>query len=387
VSQADFIALLALSVAAYHFVGYPVAMILSASLLSRLRRTSSTAPTVDVPLPAVTLIVAAFNEERVIADKIANSLELDYPPHLLSVLIVADGSSDGTADIVRSFRNDRVACLSDPVRRGKSHALNRAVAATTSEVVVLSDANNHYSRDSLRLLVHALGQPGVGAATGLKRIVESKERAASTGDSLYWKYESLLKKAESECGGTVTGDGEILALRRSVYEPIPEAIVNDDLFLSIRLVEKRLKIVYVPEAEALEEASLTINDDFRTKVRMIAGGLQNLVWGWKAIASHPFFAVKFVSHKILRWCMPVVLATLFVSTLFSGPESPMRLLLWGQVAFYGLGILGAALNSFGIRSFIVNVPFYFLVMNAAATVGLLRFFRGGQTTLWTKATR
>ena len=374
---------LGLGAAAYHFIGYPLLVILLAAL--RGRQQPGRAPT---SLPSVAMVIAAYNEERVIAAKLRNCLQLDYPPELLSIVVVADGSSDSTADRVLAFGHDRVTCLFDPVRRGKGHALNRAVATVQADVVVLSDANNDYSVDAIRLLVASLGQPGVAGVSGAKRIVASRERAASGGDGLYWKYESRIKAAESRLGGTVTADGEIFALRRDAYTPIPPGVVNDDLFLTLRIVERGGAVVYEPRATATEEASLTMIEDYRTKVRMIAGGLQDLRREWRAICSSASFAFKFISHKLLRWTMPLFLTlALAGSAIAASSSSALRLLLVAQLGFYALAIVGWGLNRMGVRPAPVYVPFYFLLMNVAAVAAMVRCFRGGQSTLWTKAAR
>jgi cellulose synthase/poly-beta-1,6-N-acetylglucosamine synthase-like glycosyltransferase len=222
---------------------------------------------------------------------------------------------------------------------------------------------------------------------GAKRIVESRERAASGGDGLYWKYESRIKTAESVLGGTVTGDGEIFAMRRDSYTPIPDGVVNDDLFLSLRLVARGQKIIYEPLATAIEEASMTIREDFRTKVRMIAGGLQCLPQEWTAICSSAGFAFKFFSHKILRWTMPVYLMLALVGSAFAPGGSLLHALFVAQLAMYGLAVIGWLLNRLGRRPSVCYVPFYFLVMNLAAVAAMTRVVRGGQTALWSKAAR
>ncbi len=370
----------AFALAGWHFVGYPLTLL----LLAALRREPAA---VAAGSERVALIIAAFNEERVIAAKIENALSLDYEPELFKVVVVADGSSDRTAEIARGFSDPRVICLHEPERRGKSHALNRAVAASDADVLVLSDANNFYSTDAIRLLVARLREPGVGGATGAKKITESRERAASGGDGLYWRYESKIKLAESRLGGTVTADGEIFALRRVDYRPIPASVINDDMYLTFRLVDAGQRVVYEPAAFAVEEASMTIREDFNTKVRMIAGGMQSLRPEWRTIFGAGWFSVKFLSHKLLRWLMPLVLATLLVSSGLLAGQQVFRELFFAQVLFYLLAALGWVLNARNTRPGFAYVPFYFVAMNFAAAGGLWRYLRGRQSVLWSKAAR
>ncbi|HET9865319.1 MAG TPA: glycosyltransferase, partial [Steroidobacteraceae bacterium] len=171
-SALEVLCVVSFALAAWHFVGYPLTLM----LLAALRRSPAGAPAAGAE--RVALVIAAFNEERVIAAKIENALSLDYEPERFEVVVVADGSSDRTAEIARGFDDPRVTCLHEPERRGKSHALNRAVAASDADVLVLSDANNFYSKDAIRLLVARLREPGVGGATGAKKIYASRDRAA-----------------------------------------------------------------------------------------------------------------------------------------------------------------------------------------------------------------
>ncbi|HEX7770697.1 MAG TPA: glycosyltransferase family 2 protein, partial [Dokdonella sp.] len=369
------------ALAAWHFVGYP----LTSMLLAAARRSPASSPAAGAE--RVALVIAAFNEERVIAAKIENALSLDYEPEKFQVVVVADGSSDRTAEIARGFNDPRVICLHEPERRGKSHALNRAVAASDADVLVLSDANNFYSKDAIRPLVARLREPGVGGATGAKKIYASRDRAASGGDGLYWRYESKIKLAESRLGGTVTADGEIFALRREDYRPIPPSVINDDMYLTFRLVEAGKRVVYEPAAVAVEEASMTIREDFNTKVRMIAGGMQSIRSEWRTIFCSGWFSLKFASHKLLRWLMPLVLATLLVSSGLLAAQPVYRALFAAQVVFYLLAALGWMLNARNARPAFAYVPFYFVAMNFAAAGGLWRYLRGRHSVLWSKAAR
>lgn len=380
-SALEILCVASFALAAWHFVGYPLTLM----LLAAVRRSPANAPAAGSE--RVALVIAAFNEERVIAAKIENALSLDYEPEQFKVVVVADGSSDRTAEIARGFDDPRVICLHEPERRGKSHALNRAVAASDADVLVLSDANNFYSKDAIRLLVARLREPGVGGATGAKKIYASRDRAASGGDGLYWRYESKIKLAESRLGGTVTADGEIFALRRDAYRPIPASVINDDMYLTFRLVEAGQKVVYEPSAVAVEEASMTIREDFNTKVRMIAGGMQSIRSEWRTIFCSGWFSLKFASHKLLRWLMPLVLATLLVSSGMLVAQPLFRLLFGAQVLFYLLAVLGWMLNARNTRPAFAYVPFYFVAMNFAAAGGLWRYLRGRHSVLWSKAAR
>lgn len=376
----DALAVACITVAAYHYFVYPLVVM----IISRLR-TIDTRPVDEEP--SITFVIAAYNEEKVIREKLVNTLALDYPREKLEIIVVADGSSDMTPVIVSEFADRNVICLFDPVRRGKSHALNRAAAASHGEIVVLSDANNAFSRDALSWLARALARPLAGGVSGAKRIIENRDRAASVGDSLYWRYESYIKLAESRLGGTVAADGEIFAIRRALYRPIPPEVINDDAFLTMAVVLQGHKVFYEPLAVATEEASISIAEDFRVKVRMVAGGYQFLAMHWLALAGTGWFAFKFISHKILRWLMPLFLIVLLLISVLRSGELFYALLLIAQAVFYGLATLGALVPATRQASRLVYVPFYFTTMNLAAFAGLIKFLRGRQGVLWSKAAR
>ncbi|HEU4603408.1 MAG TPA: glycosyltransferase family 2 protein [Steroidobacteraceae bacterium] len=371
-----------LGLAVYHYAGYPFAVVVLARLRGKVRL-----PPVPTDWPSVSLVIAAFNEEKVIAEKIRNSLSLRYPQDRYDIIVVADGSNDSTAQIVNSFADPRVRGLHDPQRRGKSHALNRAVAASQADIVVLSDANNMYSEDALELLVRRLSDATVGGVTGVKKVVQDISRQASTGDGLYWKYESKIKEAESALGGTVTGDGEIFALRREFYSPIPQGVVNDDMYLTLQLVAKGKRVAYEPNATAVEEGSITIREDVNVKIRMIAGGYQGVKHDAGIVFGSGWFTFKFISHKILRWLMPLFLIGLFVSNLFALDQPFFQVVFAGQVILYAGALLGCLLQAARGHASVLYVPFYFVVMNIAAFAGLIRFFKGRQSALWVKAQR
>lgn len=376
----DILTVFIIAMALYHYLAYPFIAI----AISKLRTSNVTV--IDCER-SIALVIAAYNEEKVIRDKLANSLALDYPRDKLQIIVVADGSTDTTPDIATEFKDHGIRCLFVPERRGKSHALNRAVAASRSEIVVLSDANNLFSSDALRYLVRALSRPSVGGVSGAKRIIENRDRAASVGDSLYWRYESMIKLAESKLGGTVAADGEIFAMRRELYRSIPPEVINDDAFLTLAVVLQGYEISYEPTATSTEEASASITEDFRVKVRMVAGGYQFLAMYWRDLMGTGWFAFKFASHKILRWLMPLFLIALLSISVLRFDEWPYALLLAAQILFYGIASIGALMPSVRQASRLVYVPFYFTTMNLAAFIGLARFLRGRQSVLWSKAAR
>jgi len=366
----------------YHYVLYPVLTIAFARLAGRQ---SVQSPTV---WPRVSFVIAAYNEERVIADKLLNTLALDYPKDLIEVVVVSDGSDDATESIVHSYASQGVVSLHEPRRRGKTAALNRAVKHAHGDIVVFSDANNDFAPDAIRKLVRHFGDPRVGGVCGAKQIKTAAERQSSLGDGLYWRYESAVKFAESRLGTITNADGEIFALRRDRYQTVPEHIINDDAQITLDLVKQGYRVLYEPEAHSYEFASIHIRDDFHVKVRMIAGGFQTLVENAAALFPlRSWFAWAFFSHKTLRWLGPLFLILMLVTSAALSARPFYLAVLVAQLGFYGIALAGCVGIRRGPLPAVVYVPFYFTTMNMAALWGLIRFLRRGQPVQWRKAQR
>ena len=338
--------------------------------------------------PIVSLIIAAYNEEKVIRQKIINSLALNYPLKHLDIIIVSDGSDDRTHDIALEFRDKGINALHRPEREGKSAALNRAVKHALGEIVVFSDANNDFNEDSIQLLVHHFADDRIGAVTGAKHVYDDSAREASKGDNLYWKYEAAIKKAESRLGSITSGDGEIFAVRKSLFNPIDTSMINDDASITFDLVKQNYRVIYEANAESYEKASEDLIDDFNVKVRMTAGGFQTIV----AESSFLFpprnwFAIRFILHKLLRWLAPVFLVSIYLTALFLLTEPFYFIVFILQTVFYGLSLYGWAERKKSELPSFIYIPMYFSAMNLALAAGLYRFIKGQQNVQWQKAKR
>lgn len=368
---------------AYHYFLYPALVV----ALARTR--ARPAPADPAEWPRVSMIIAAYNEERVIDWKIRNSLALDYPKERFDVIVACDGSNDRTAEIAQGFAGEGVLTLHSPERRGKTAALNRGVRQARGDVVVFSDANNEFSPDAIRKLVRHFSDPSVGGVCGAKRIKPAADRESSTGDSLFWRYESVIKVAESRIGTINNADGEIFALRRELYREVPEHIINDDAEITLDLIAQGKRILYEPEAQSSEYASIHIKDDFFVKVRMVAGGYQTLSEHMAALFPlRSWFAWSFFSHKTLRWLAPIFLILALAASAALAAQPLYLAAFVAQVAFYVLAGAGWLLiGKVKALPAPLYVPFYFTTMNLAAFRGLLRFLRRSQTVHWRRAQR
>ena len=365
----------------YHYALYPLAAIVLARLIPR-RHTID-----DGFRPRVSLVIAAYNEEKVIREKIENSLVLDYPRDKLEIIVVSDGSSDATHAIASAYADRGVVALHTPERRGKTAALNRGVNRAQGEIVVFSDANNDFSPNALLALVRHFADPSIGGVSGLKQIKAAAGRESTTGDSLYWRYESALKLAESRLGSITGGDGEIFAVRRALYSPLDERIINDDAAITFAIVGQGRRVLYDLDARSYEYASKNIVDDFFVKVRMVAGGFQTVSLFWRRILlPTTWFDFAFLSHKLLRWLIPELLVLVFVSAWVLSAQPFFRAMLILQVAFYALALYGWTRRQAPMSN-VVYIPYYFATMNVAAAFGLYRFIARSQSTAWRKAAR
>jgi cellulose synthase/poly-beta-1,6-N-acetylglucosamine synthase-like glycosyltransferase len=366
----------------YHYFLFPLLTLLWA----RIRRLDVKKDTVT---GKVTLIIAAYNEEKCIREKIENSFVLDYPKNKLEIIVVSDGSTDATPRIVEEYREQGVISLFSPPRKGKTSALNRAVNRASGDVIVFSDANSMYKSDAVLRLTANFADPSIGGVCGRKSIVRNTDREASEGDNLFWRVESFLKIQQSRAGSITTGDGEIFAVRRQLYQEIPEEIINDDTAITFRIIEQGFRVVYEPEAVSLEEASIVLEDDFNVKVRMVSGGFQTLQYfGRVVFPPRSFFAVQFLSHKVLRWTMPLWLSTLLFVNVFL-TEGFYGVFLGLQGGCYLLALAGFLLKNTGrTPPFFLYIPLYYCIMNIAAFRGLLAFLkRESQLKIWKKADR
>lgn len=384
--MARVIFVISLALLVYNYFLYPLLVIVRARFGSRCDGPPEYAD--GSPLPSVGLIIAAYNEERVIDAKIRNSLALNYPRDQLSIVVVSDGSTDGTPAIARQHESQGVRSLHEAPRRGKTAALNRAVAAVTADIIVFSDANNMFAPDALTHLMRHFKNPSVGGVCGLKQIHDAADRESSRGDSLYWRYESAIKDAESRIDSITTADGEIFAVRRALYEPIDEAVINDDAEITFLLIRKGYRVLYERAARSFEEASIHIEDDFQVKVRMVCGGFQTIARHLSMLfPPRTWFSYTFLSHKLLRWLAPELMILVALSSLVLAQEPFFLAVIVLQVVFYLLAAAGWLTRRRAHWPAVVYIPFYFCAMNLAALLGLWRFLAGTQSTRWHKAER
>lgn len=372
-----------LLVIAYAYFGY-------GALIWLLARFVGKAPHLSDDLPTVSVVIAAYNEAPIIGARIENLLALDYPPDRLELLLVTDGCTDGTEHVVLSLaqRDPRVRLLFRGVRSGKVNAMNAAIPQAKGEIIVGSDANCFFRPDCLRRLVRHFGDPRVALVAGEKHIHQGAG-TVSLGEGLYWRYESWLKTLDSKVSTTLGATGEVFALRKALFEPMPSDAIIEDFMLSMGLVQQGYRVVYEPGAIATEDASASFADEFKRKVRIVAGGWQAVVRMWPLLLpTRGLIWFQYVSHRVLRWVVvPVLLPVALVANVVLAMHGRYQGLLALQVGLYAAALCGYLLQRKGIRWKVFYVPFYFAFLNVAALFGAFRYLTGRQPVTWEKARR
>lgn len=344
-------------------------------------------------LPTVSLLIAAFNEEDIIEEKIKNCLELAYPKDKLQVIFITDGSSDNTAAIISKYKE--VKLLHENIRSGKMAAIKRAIPFVNSEIIIFTDANTFLNTTAINELVKHYQNPKVGAVAGEKRILVAQQADASAaGEGFYWKYESTLKKWDYELYSNVGAAGELFSIKTNLYQPIEDDTIVDDHMIAMRIAEKGYIIAYEPKAYAIETASANTKEELKRKIRIAAGGIQS-IFRLKKSANpfhNPVLTFQYISHRVLRWTItPWLMVFVFLLNIVICLNAPnlvlYQIMLALQTVFYLAAIFGSILESRSIKIKILFIPFYFCMMNYATIIGAFRYFKGKQSAAWEKSKR
>jgi biofilm PGA synthesis N-glycosyltransferase PgaC len=335
--------------------------------------------------PRVSIVVVAHNEEAHIAARIENLQGLDYPPDRCEILVGSDGSRDHTVRLARRFISNRVHVQAFRQRRGKPAVLNELVACASGEIVVFADARQSFATDALRRLVAPFADPSVGGVSGELMIAEVPgSTAAARGTGFYWRYEKFIRSRESRSTSTVGATGAIYAIRRPLFEPVPEDTILDDVLIPMRIVRRGFLVVLERGARAFDQAASTAMHEYARKVRTIAGTFQLFArerWLLNPWANPLWFET--VSHKGLRLLLPILHATLFVANaLLATAAALFQVTFAAQVAFYAAAILGWLWRRTGRRPVVVAIPLAMCLLLGATAAGFLRFITGRQRVTW-----
>ena len=381
-----------LSIVFYTYIGYGIIL----WILVRIKRIfikEKSYHTME-ELPEVTLFITAYNEEQVVEKKMQNCRELDYPKEKFQIVWVTDGSCDATNKKLKAYPDATVYYSAE--RKGKTAAMNRGIKFITTPIVIFTDANTSINSQSIREMVRYFNNPKVGCVAGEKRInMHTKDEAAVGGEGMYWKYESFLKKLDTQLHSAVGAAGELFAIRTSLYEQMPNDTLLDDFILSLKIAMKKYIIAYCNKAYAMENGSANMKEEEKRKVRIAAGGIQAIYRLRKLL--NPFrygiLSFQYVSHRVLRWSITPIALFLLVPLnvlliIYNEHSRFYIILLVLQLLFYAGGSYGYYLSTKSVKNKLLYIPYYFLFMNINVIKGFFYFIRKNKNDgTWEKVRR
>ena len=377
----------------YTYIGYGMLMY----VLLRVKRCFCKAPKEpllpgDNDLPNVTLMICAYNEEDIIREKMENIRQIDYPKDKLCVMWVTDGSNDGSNDLLRQY--PEVTLVYSPERRGKAAAMQHGLRENKAEYVVFTDANTMLNANAIREIVRQFTKDGVSCVSGEKRVAARRDgQIAAEGEGLYWKYESTLKRWDSELYSAMGAAGELFAVRMSDYREAPSNALLDDFMMSMLIVKDGHRIAYTSEAYAMEYGSADMNEESKRKRRIAAGGLQS-IWWLRSLMNpfrYPVVSFLFVSHRVLRWSVTpfalLALIPLNAWLIAAGAGTLYIVIAILQLLFYTATFIGWLQAKTGRKSKLFYIPYYFMFMNINVFRGINYLRTHNHSGTWEKAKR
>lgn len=382
----------------YTYIGYGILLYVLV-LLKRLF-SGKGKPAVAIPdeadLPHVSFVVAAYNEENWIEDKIKNCLEFDYPKDKIELVFVTDGSSDSTPKLVENYAYPSDVdwkLYHSPARKGKIAAVERIMEFIQNPITIYTDANTDVNKEAIKRIVAHYQDPKVGGVAGEKRVsMMAEDSANSAGEGFYWKYESSLKNWDSELNSVVGAAGELFSLRTNLYQAVPSDTVIEDFYMTLKIAMKGYKIKYESGAYAVETASASVGEELKRKIRIAAGGHQAIsrLKPLLNIFKYKTLSFQYISHRVLRWTLtPVAMIVLFFVNIVLAiyGSTFFKVVMSLQLAFYFLAFIGYLLEKRKLKFKPFFIPYYFCIMNYAVIMGFFRFIKGSQSVVWEKAKR
>jgi biofilm PGA synthesis N-glycosyltransferase PgaC len=368
----------------YTYIGYYVVL----KILSKVKKAARILDASEKP--SVSMLIAAYNEEGMIREKLGNCLSLDYPADRIEFLVGSDGSTDRTAAIVRETNDPRIRLFDFDRREGKLSVINKIVPEVRGDVLVFSDANTMYSPDAVRRMTAHFADPQVGGVCGNLKLINPNENIGGKGETAYWRYENALKALEGSIRTVFGATGGIYAIRRSLFEPlrVVRTSVSDDFLIPLKVVEKGYDIVYEAAAVASETTSVRMRDEFWRKTRVGSADYHSISQIRKLLNPfRGFVAFGLWSHKVIRWMVPFFLILLLVSNALLLDRTLYLVFGVLQGLFYILGGLGWLISRLGGKSGPLAFIYYFIITNSALLVGFFRHVTGTQKPTWTRFER
>jgi cellulose synthase/poly-beta-1,6-N-acetylglucosamine synthase-like glycosyltransferase len=361
----------------YTYAGYPLLVLILKSLS---RRPVSTCPV----LPSVSVVIAVHNGESTIGNRLKNLLEQHYPAEQLEIIIVSDGSTDRTVACAQEHVSDRVSVYALDENVGKALALNHGVSVAKGEIIVFTDARQEFRVNAVQMLVANFADATVGCVSGELHFLEDPSSKIEAEMGAYWKYEKGIRRSESASGSVIGATGCIYAIRRELYQPLPAGTILDDVLTPMNIARSGKRVLFEGQAVAYDIISKDATQEWRRKVRTLAGN-------WQLFSLAPWILLpwanplwwRYMSHKVFRLLVPFCMAILLAVSLLLAPRFFQFFTLL-QLAFYGVALSGFLLPVTR-SSRLVNLSYFFMVMNLAAVAGFWKWLSGGCATAWQPA--
>ncbi|MBS1626653.1 MAG: glycosyltransferase [Bacteroidetes bacterium] len=366
----------------HSYIGYALVM-----YIIGLFRKQQTIIHTNINCNKVSIIIPAYNEVLVIEQKIKNLLLLNSNQLQIEIIFITDGSTDNSINIINNY--PQIKLLHQPIRQGKAVAINRAVQNATHSIIIITDANTLINKDALLYMLPHFNNKNIGGVSGEKRIMA--KGAVGISESLYWQYESFMKKTESSIHSVIAGAGELFAFRKELYKPLQENLLIDDFMLSASILQQGYRIVYEEKAIATEPPSTSLLQEANRKVRIGAGAAQAM----KILGFFPYknsaLNFQYQTRRVIRWIIgPIALPALLIFNYFIFHQTQSSLFyyfLYIQIVFYCMAALGFLLQLLRINLKLLTIPFYFVFMNMCMLAGIIKYSVVGQSVNWRKAQR
>lgn len=361
----------------YTYIGYPLFVYIFSLLFSKSIKRGEIKPN-------VTILITAYNEEKDIRAKLENTLQITYPKEKLEILVASDGSTDKTDEIVKEFASQNIKLFRQEGRVGKTVTQNNAVEQANGEIILFSDATTMYQPNVLQEILPSFADQSVGCVAGKLIYVDLNQTTIGAGAKSYWNYETFLKESESRACSLIGASGCLYAVRKSAYKPMyPEAC--SDFLIATILYEQGLRTIYEPNAICFEETNNKSNKEMNMRIRVISQTFTDL-WRNRKMMNpfrSGFYAIELISHKLLRYAVPLFLITLFLSNAFLAINSLVfEICFLLQCAFYMMAFVAWIIERNGIRLGVLAIPLYFSLANLASLIGFYKFLRGERYANW-----
>jgi len=353
----------------YVYTGYPLIIF----MIAAIRRKNVQKK--DDFEPTVSLIIAAFNEQDVIEEKLNNSLSLDYPKDRLELIVFSDASTDRTDEIVKKYENKNVRLIQLQKRKGKTAGQNLSVTRASGDIILFSDANAIYRKDAIRKIVRNFYDQSVGCVCGELIYFSEDKSLIGDAESVYWDYEKFLKRQEDRAASILGANGSIYALRKELFVPLPDETISD-FIEPFKIIEQGYRVIYEPAALSFEQSTTDFQEEYQRKKRIINRSFSSLIY-YKTFLNplkYPMLSFQLISHKLLRWLIPIYLLVIFLVNLFLLNLLFFQIMLGLQIIFYIMAILGYVLEKKHWHNILFYTPFYFCLVNIASLNAIIKYF-------------